>query len=159
METKKQNIQTIETKRSKDEPDIELDINQSLQFNLNQLPLKGNHTRGWTRSRVIEFPSKVTANAKIKPWNAARGFGYVGPKTHRTEQVSPRYHNFSDKMYTKIKDLAEKDNKYNVVLQRKDYAVDEEHPGGTVEQTNVALDRKRVMRAAYEDEGQRKQII
>lgn len=46
--------------------------------------------------------------------------------------------------------MPENGNNYFVVLKRKDFTIDEEHPDGAMQQTNMTLDETKVMKATFD---------
>lgn len=59
---------------------------------------------------------------------------------------------FNDKFYNhSLKNIPEEeDDRYFVMIQRKDYTVDNDNPSGKVEETQMQIDRKKVIRATFD---------
>ena len=61
--------------------------------------------------------------------------------------------------YKSLNHIPEENDQYHVNLHRHGFTVDNEHPGGQLVQTNLALDRNKVMRAQIDSNDERRQEI
>lgn len=46
--------------------------------------------------------------------------------------------------------MPEEGDRYFVVLKRRDFTIDDDHPDGTIQQTNMTLDKAKVMKATFD---------